>query len=247
MKILLIALSLVASLFIAGCQTTPVENPAALNLSGPGGYKDFIPQDPLPSPRITYYDSSGQQVTKAWSQLSTQDILNIITDTHAQITVGKFDASGGLTYFVAKATAAVGTYRVVMDYCDYVSETVTDANGQTIGQGRVGVGLRLTADVTTMSADINLGSLLALGIAASTNKLSGTMTVDSIGIRLAGNAGPILTNATIDETSIQKTLEAIAVIQSKIADSSTRLDPQLLSVKPTTATAKPADVAIKLL
>ena len=107
--------------------------------------------------------------------------------------------------------------------------------------------MRLTAIVTTTSAGINLGSLFALGVAASANKLSGTMTVDSIGIRQAGNAGPILTNATIDETSIQKTLEAIAVIQSKIADTNTTLDPQLLAVRPTQPATKPSDIAQKLL
>ena len=144
---------------------------------------------------------------------------------------------------VASSTGSVGSYRVIMDYCDYVAEVVTDKMGRTIGEGRVGVGLRLTADVTTTSANINLGSLMALGVAVSANKATGNMRVDSIGIRLAGNAGPILTNATIDESSIQKTLEAIAVIESKIADSTTVLDPQLLSVKPTAPDATPQNVA----
>jgi hypothetical protein len=244
-KIHLLVLLVVASACIQGCATTSVDA-GALNLGGPNGYVDFIPQDPLPSPKITYYDSTGQQVTKSWTQLNNQQIRNILSNTHAQISVGKFDGSGNLTYLVAKATAAVGTYRVIMDYCDYVDETVSDPTGQVIGQGRVGVGLRLTADVTTTSANVNLGSLLALGVAASVNQVKGTMTVDSIGIVLAGSAGPILTNATIDETGVQKTLESIAVIQSKIADTTTVLDPQLLAVKPTASAVKPTDVSKKL-
>lgn len=236
---------LLSAMLVSCCSSTSVDL-AAINLGGPNGYVEFIPQDPQPSPLITYYDNTGAKVTKAWTQLSNVQILNILSGTHAQISVGKFDASGNLTYLVAKGTGATGTYRVIMDYCDYVTETVTDEAGQKIGQGRVGVGLRLTADITTSSANIDLGSLLALGVAASANQARGTMTVDSIGIRIAGNAGPILSNSTIDETGIQKTLEAIAVIQSKIADSTTTLDPQVLAVKPEKPTVQPADVSKKL-
>jgi hypothetical protein len=231
---------------IEGCSNMVVV-PHQLTLVGPNTYNDFLPVDPLPSPQITYPDSTtGAMVTKAWTQLSNAEIQNILTDTHAQITVGKFDADANLTYLAGKVTGQVGTYRVIMDYCEYVSELVKDENGKTIGQGRVGVGLRLTADVTTKSANVNLGSLLALGVAASTDQLSGTMSVDSIGIRIAGDGGPILSNTTIDETSIQKTLESIAVIQSKIADTSTKLDPQLLAVKPISSNINPTDVAKKL-
>ena len=69
------------------------------------------------------------------------------------------------------------------------------------------------------------------------------MTVDTIGIRIANAAGPILSNTTIDETSILKTLEALAVIQSKIADDSTHLDPQVIWVKPISSSVKASDVA----
>lgn len=238
-------------LIAAICITTGCSNmvvvPRQLTLVGPDKYNDFLPVDPLQSPQITYPDSTtGVMVTKAWAQLSNAEIQNILTDTHAQITVGKFDANANLTYLTGKVAGQVGTYRVIMDYCEYVSEFVKDDTGNTIGQGRVGVGLRLTADVTTKSANVNLGSLLALGVAADTNQISGTMSVDSIGIRIPGAGGPILSNTTIDETSIQKTLESIAVIQSKIADSNTKLDPQLIAVKPVSSKINPIDVAKKL-
>jgi hypothetical protein len=236
-------LALVGVLVLVGCQEV---DRSLLNLAGPNGYPEFIPQDPIQSPLVTFYDTDGKQVTRSWSQLSNQQIIQrLLTDTHAEISVGKFDTSGTLTYMVAKATAGVGTYRVIMDYSNYRTETVTD-QGAVIGLGRVGVGLRLTATISTTTANINLGSILALGVAADLKTLSGTMTVESIGIRPEGNSGLILTNATIDETSIQKTLEAVAVIQSKIADPKTVLDPQLLAVKPTVQTVKPSKVAAVL-
>lgn len=230
-------------LLITGCHTTMVD-PKVLTLDAPRDLDGFILQPAgISSPIATFYDSTGKQQTKPWAALSNEQIQKILSDTHATISVGKFTGSGGITYLAASATASAGTYKVTMDYCEFVTETVTDpTTKETIGLGRVGVGLRLTAIVTTKKADINLGSLMALGVAASTGYLSGTMTVDSIGIRIAGNAGPILSNTTIDESSIQKTLESIAVIQSKIADSSTHLDPQILAIKPATPKVDPAKV-----
>jgi hypothetical protein len=246
------AIVFVAALTLQGCVSETAVDPRTLNLETPTGYLDFIPQAPQRSPRITYFDSTGAEVTKSWTQLNNSQIMNILSNTRGEISVGKFDAQGNLTYVVAKATGKVGTYRVIMDYSNYVTEDVIDATSSAspkpiIGQGRVGVGLRLTADITTTTADVNLGSLLALGIAANAGQVKGTMTVESIGIRIPGSAGPILSNTTIDETSIQKTLESIAVIQSKIADKGTVLDPQVLAVKPLKPAIKPDDVTKKLM
>lgn len=55
-----------------------------------------------------------------------------------------------------------------------------------------------------------------------------------------------VTNAKIDETSVQKTLEGMAAIKAKIADSGTTLTPQILWVKPTSANVKPAAIAISV-
>ncbi len=231
----------------AGCATNQTSIPST---AIPVGATDWIVVDPpQPSPRVTFPDKqTGQDVTKAWAQLSNPEILNLISDTHSEISVAKLEAGGKVTYLVAQATAGVGTYRVVLDYSDYIVEDAVDPNShQKIGMARVGVGLRMTATITTTTANIDLGSLLALGVAANLKQVKGTMSVDSIGIRIAGAGGPILSNATIDETSIQKTLEAIAVIQSKIADSTTHLDPQALWVKPNSPSVKPSEVVKSLL
>jgi 5-hydroxyisourate hydrolase-like protein (transthyretin family) len=234
--------ALVLMLFVAGCATTQTDVPAAII---PVGATDWVITDPpVPSPRVTYPDpATGQDITKAWVQLTNQQIMNLLSNTHSEISVAKINGDGTFTYLVAQATAAAGTYRVVMDYTNYITEEAADPATHTkIGMARVGVGLRLTANITTSKANVNLGSLLALGIAANLNQVSGAMTVDSIGIRIAGAGGPILSNTTIDETSIQKTLEAIAVIQSKVADTTTHLDPQVLWVKPFSSSVKPPQI-----
>jgi len=223
-------------MLFAGCATTATqENWDDITFNAPMDTDGYILQPPgLSSPLITYYDgATGQQVTKPWASLSNDQINKILSDTHATISVSQYNASGTVSYEAASATASAGRYQVIMNYCNFVGEDVQDPTTHAlIGQGRVGVGLRLTALIITTKADINLGSVLALGVAADEGTVRGTMSVDSIGIRIAGNAGPILSNTTIDESSIQKTLEAIAVIQSKIADPTTYLDPQLIEIKP---------------
>lgn len=230
-------------LLLFGCATT--ETPVPITAI-PKGATDWVIMDPpLRSPRITFPDpATGDDVTKAWVQLTNEQILNLLSNTHSEISIGKFSADGKVTYLVADATAEKGTYQVIMDYTPYIVEDAVDPkSGTKIGDARVGVGLRLTAKVTTNKANINLSSLLALGVAASLDQLKGTMTVDTIGIRIAGSGGPILSNTSIDETSILKTLEALAVIQSKVADSSTHLDPQVIWVKPVSSEYKREDVA----
>ena len=232
------------AVLLSGCAMAP--RTAVPITAIPVGATDWVIMDPpLRSPRVTFPDAvTGKDVTKAWVQLKNSQILNLLSNTRSEISVGRFDSNGSLTYLLAQATADKGTYQVIMDYTPYIVEDAVDPDSsQKIGDARVGVGLRLTAKVQTAKANINLGSLLALGVAASLNQLKGTMTVDTIGIRIAGSGGPILSNTTIDETSILKTLEALAVIQSKIADSGTHLDPQVLWVKPVSREFRPADVA----
>lgn len=220
----------------------------AIPAASPEGYREFVPVDPLPSPKITYYDQSGNQVTKAWAELSTAEIAGKrLCNIHAEISVARRDASGNLSYLVAKATAEAGDYRVVMDYSQFVPESVVDpASGREIGQGRVGIGMRMSADIHTTKAGIDLGSIFALGVAASTSKLRGSMTVDIIGVSGPDIPSQVVTNASIDESSIQRTLEGMAAIKVKIPEAGTTLTPQLLAVKPSKPGVTPDDIRKRL-
>nr|WP_015060932.1 hypothetical protein [Psychrobacter sp. DAB_AL43B]AFH75089.1 hypothetical protein [Psychrobacter sp. DAB_AL43B] len=203
-----------------------------------------IMDPPLRSPTVTFFDTTiGEDATKSWAQLDSQHILKLLSNTRSEISVAKLDDDGTLDYLVAKVTAARGRYKVIMDYTPYIVEDAIDEDGDLIGYARVGVGLRLTANITTNKAGINLGSLMSLGVAAKLNQLQGTMHIDTIGIRLKDNSGMILLNTAIDESSILKTLESMAVVQSKIADVDTHLDPQVLWVKPIDSSFEPDKVA----
>ena len=218
---------------LSGC-TSFTQSGFNAPVAGIEGYKDFVPVDPLESPQVTYYDRTGKQVTKAWSQLSNDEIRKLLPNIYTDISVAKRDSSGNLTYLVSKATAEAGNYRVVMDYTKYRQEIAHEpGTKKELGLGRIGVGLRMTAEVQTNKANIELSSILAIGIAAVTDQLRGALSVHVIGIGTADVDNLTVTNARIDETSIQKTLEGMAAIKSKIADSGTTLTPQVLWVRPT--------------
>ncbi|WP_350560811.1 hypothetical protein [Psychrobacter sp. CAL346-MNA-CIBAN-0220] len=204
-----------------------------------------IMDPPLRSPLITYFDKEAKSnLTKDWAQIENKEILKLLSNTRSEISVSRLDSSGKIFFPIADANVGKGTYKVIMDYTPYIVEDVINPITKAkIGDARVGIGLRLTANITTNKANINIGSLMSLGIAAKLNQLKGTMHVDTIGIRLKDNSGMILLNTAIDETSILKTLEAMAIIQSKISDGDTHLDPQVLWVKPMNASFKPDQVA----
>lgn len=221
----------------------PVRSPTDSDQFAPTNW--IIMDPPTKSPKVTYYDaSSGDELTAPWAALTNKQILRLLNNTTTEISVSKLDAGGKADYIIATATGEIGTYRVIMDFTPYmVEEAIGSVSRMKIGDAKVGVGLRLTADVTTNTANIDLGSLMALGIAANSKKLQGTMRVDSIGIRLENDSGIMLSNTKIDETGISKTMETLAIVQSKIADENTYLEPHVLSVKPIPYKYKPLEVA----
>jgi len=79
----------------------------------------------------------------------------------------------------------------------------------------VGVGLRIQANIIILddSLNINLGSLYNLGIAASQNKLNGTLIIQTLGV-----SGPQISSALpipdkINESTIQNAITALATIK----------------------------------
>lgn len=246
-------------LFLVGCVTGTGAKYNADNVPRPSpvvideSYLKYSPAEwvvmdpPLRSPMAKFYDeNTGESVTRAWAQLSNEKILRLLSNTRSEISINKINAQGEISTPIANSNIGIGDYRVIMDYTPYIVEDALTPEGQKIGDARIGLGLRLTAKITTMESGINVGSLIALGAAAKANQLQGTLHVDTIGIRLKNNGGMILLNTTIDDNSILKTLETMAVIQSKIGDEGTHLDPQVIWVKPINKATKPEQVAQQL-
>jgi hypothetical protein len=79
----------------------------------------------------------------------------------------------------------------------------------------VGIGLRLTADVTVVKDNVDLSNIVALGVAASSNEIHGTLTVQAMGIsgELVSETLPL--PSTLDQSTIQQAMMALGNIKAK--------------------------------
>jgi len=91
----------------------------------------------------------------------------------------------------------------------------------------VGVGLRITADVTVNTDSLNL-ELFGLGVAASANKANGTLVVQTLGVS-GENISPLLPlPSKLNETTIENAIVSLGTIKAKIYEPATILAPKVL-------------------
>jgi len=185
-----------------------------------------IPVTPVPSPSVTFTDSTGATKTESWGQLATSDVMAnaLLPNQQGLSSTSQIDVSGGVTFASAGVTADAGDYTSILDYSLYRVEPLQGK----IGEQYVGVAIRVKADVVTTKAGVNLGSLMAIGVAAQENSASGKMQVYVIGVGSPDVIQLFPTPTVIDQTSIQKTLESVASIKAKIANSTLR--PHILEI-----------------
>jgi hypothetical protein len=195
-------------------------------------YRGFLPIDPLPSPWVVHVNANGQEVREAWERLDGDQKRALLPNQTSTMVAYRVDESGKATFLNASSIGSKGHYRVVMDYAWYRTDPLLSSHDSTqIGMQEVGVGLRIKAEIQTLKANLDLGSLIALGFEARAKRISGRLEVHALGM-----SSPDLTTlfpmpSTIDETAIQKALEALAAIKAKLGDSATKLTPQVIAIK----------------
>jgi len=192
----------------------------------------YQPIDPLPVAKVKVFNSANNNEEELfWGAITDNDEKRkLLPIQSAQVSVMQASSSVSVKYITSAIAAEAGFYTVVMDYMKYRVEQVLDENNTFIGNGRIGVGLRIRANVQTKSADINLGSLLALGLEAQNGNLSGSLSVDVIGIDSEGVTNLIPLTSEIDQTAIQSALQALASVKAKIWDDDIDLTPHLVAI-----------------
>lgn len=94
----------------------------------------------------------------------------------------------------------------------------------------VGVGLRLTASITVNKNGVDLGNLFAIGAQASSNKIAGTLTVQTLGISGDNISSIIPMPSEINPTTIQNAILAMGTIKAKLYDDQTVITPRVVGV-----------------
>lgn len=235
MKRIIFSTMLVTILFTSGCATFNQEQVALIQPISGDSYKGYRAIDPLPVSKVTKYDTATtSEIEVFWASITDKDVKrSLLPIQSSQVSVTKTDISGSASYLTASVSGEVGEYSVVMDYMKYRVEQVFDTNNEFIGNGRVGVGLRIKANVQTSKASLNLGSVIALGLEAERGNLSGGISIDVIGIDSEGITNLIPMTSEIDQTAIQSALQALASVKAKLWEDDVSITPHLVAMTET--------------
>lgn len=216
MKLLTVCSPLVLVFLLSGCGYT-------VNKFDKADYLGYQVVDPLPSKDVLREPTTAEK----------RRILRSLPLQSANVSVSQMDKNGTIKYLDGSLSSEAGAYEVVMDFLKYRVEPVKDPDSLQIGNMKVGVGLRIRAQVVSKKENLNLGSLLSIGGEAQSNNLKGYISVDVIGIDSKDVTNLIPLTAEIDQTSIQSALQALASIKSKIWDDSVELTPHIVAIKQT--------------
>ncbi|MDZ8119018.1 hypothetical protein [Pontiella agarivorans] len=228
MKIILCLAVILGAL--SGCKTTAV-------CTAPKVSPGYYPIDPLPVQLALPDGYEPQKMNEA--------ILAVLPDETMRLSVGSFTYSGGITYGPAGGSFSKGSYVVVLDYIKYTTlpvgimeiEASTNAWLEAVEYGTdapmstglfAGVGLRLTANLSVLESNVDLGSLFAIGAAAEAKKVSGSMVIQTLGISGEPVSTMLPMPSEISQSSIQNAMLALGAIKAKLYEDDITISPRIL-------------------
>lgn len=195
-------------------------------------FKDFFPIDPTEYSKEVEIVSNKALIKKNIKLLTKDETISFLNNETVLVYIGQESVQGDFSYLPVTVSAKGGTYKVVMDYMKFATLAEYDDDGSTLlGFSRVGIGLRLTSQITTKEAGINIGDLLSLGIAVKAGKVTGRLAIEVIGIKSEKVTTLLPFPSEINQTTIQNAMQALATIKSKLYDTDTELYPQVMAVK----------------
>lgn len=228
--------TIVAAILLSGCiTTTPDDSSDAIDDEKYEGYRTI---DPIQDTLVSIYDSTiGAEKDIHWESISNvkakRELLPIQS---SQISVSQTNNKGNVSYLTATLSREKGSYLIVMDYMKYRVEAIFDESNKFIGNGRVGVGIRIKAEVETTKKGVNLGSIIAIGAEAEKGNLSGGISVDVIGIDSKDITNLIPMTSEINQTAIQSALQALASVKAKLWEDEISITPHLIAMTNTKKT-----------
>lgn len=233
-------LKLIGVITLGGCSTFGMHSTQAppTPSDSTGRSYGYIPLDPLPV-LPAWRDTIG--TLNSQYCFSRQELIDALPDETMRIAIGTFDAGGNVHFGTASAGIQNQRYVVIVDYMkfqtlalpvrvDYSASDTAKVASITVDSSSasnwvvptyVGVGLRLTANISVLKDTVNLGSLIAIGAAAQSNRVSGTLVVQTLGITGPSISPLIPLPSDISAASIANAIAALGAIKTKIYDSTT--------------------------
>jgi hypothetical protein len=220
----------VCALSGAGCATAPGD-PSAKELMVAASQEEVYVSI---QPRLVSYfertEADGSTKIVAYDSLDNAAINRLLALERSFASIEKVDGGADAGFISSKFSASAGKYRATFDYAKYRGVAIVDPDTKASVQTNVGVGARVVINVVTKEANLDLGSLFAIALAARAKQVAGTVEVTKIGIESQNLNLVLPAQTTLDEASLQAALQAVVAIRSKIYDSSTVLTPHVLQV-----------------
>jgi hypothetical protein len=195
---------------------------------------EFVSIDPRTSAWFIKDTSNGPKKV-FWEDLNNEGVNYNLPLERSFVSILREDKETGIGFASAKFTSSAGKYKVTLDYAKYRDENMTDKKNTPC---RVGVGVRIIANVSTKKANLDLGSLFAISFAAKEGYLSGQIEVLKIGIDSPQLSFVLPPPSDINDSSLQNAMQAVAAIRAKLYDKDTKLMPHILAVQYQTAEVK---------
>lgn len=191
----------------------------------------YYPVDPFDYGHEIEVVSNGTILAKPLSLASNEEKLSFMKNDNVLLSIWETLNDVEVSLGSAAVSSRNKSYRIVMDYSKH--RTIMHRN---LGKGRIGVGLRLVAKITTSKNNLNLGDFFALGAAAESNHLHGTLSIEVIGIQSRDISSLIPLPGELNQTTMQNAMQALSTIKSRIHDSDTQLHPQVIGIYPASNT-----------
>lgn len=240
MKLSRLFLLLFAPMLFASCTTFHVPETLGEMADTNSNAFGYHPLDPLP---IKIVNVGNQPMTNT-------RLLNALPDETMRLAIGQVSKSGGLKFTVATAGVEGNSYVVILDYIKFntnsfnvqlqkenqfeMKATLLDDSSKqqadVVVPVYIGIGLRLTANITVIKGSVDLGNLFAIGVQASAQKISGTLTVQTLGISGENISGSIPLPSEINATTIQNAILALGTIKAKMYEDKTLITPRVVGV-----------------
>ncbi len=206
-------------------------------------YAGFRPVDPIDYDfPIGFHER--HQVSVEFSDIPDSLKIRLLPNETVQVSTIQVNNEGKITYGPAVASTKNSRYTILMDYMKFRTMNVMEvgieeaANSHIISYARVGVGLRLVAQITTSESGINLGDLVSIGVAAKRGKITGSLSVNVLGVESKEVTSILPMPSEISNSTIQNAMQIMATIKSKIYDPHTRISPQIISIRPVDSNTK---------
>lgn len=154
-------------------------------MSGPAR---SLPGTPTPIagpevPKVTVIED-GRPVERYWTELRPEVWRALLQNSFVDTSVAIVEKNGSMTYM--PFSASIGDKHYVLSFNNFVYKSYPcSARNPMAGELYVGVGIRITADVTSKGRKVGL-SLPALALAANTNTIQAHITAEAIGLSGSG-------------------------------------------------------------